>query len=313
MNVSTRFIFIFSVFLLSTTMFNPGWVLASDKESADKAGQNFQPSSDSMSAVTATLDIARGNNKLMLVVMGANWCHDSRALASRLNKEPLRSLVNEHYETIFVDVGYLDKGKDVITSLGSPVYYATPTILIVDPVSGRLVNEHNRHQWGNADKISMEDSVGYFQLMVNTDLEALREDIQLSNELQALLTEIDAFEQVQADRLYQAYAVLAPMLEAMDKGDRAGFSDKYWNKVRDFRMKVPNDIEALRAEAYTRAAAGENNIKLKYPKYPAFPWEKKKTPGSRGLLSGWRTNVSQVQQMFRNVTWPGIGPIAEWS
>ena len=268
------------VFLLGVGMSNMSGALAAEEvpeaKSAAKPGTLFQPSGDSMAAVAATLDIARENNKLMLVVMGANWCHDSRALASRLDKEPLRSLVNEHYETIFVDVGYLDKGKDVITSLGAPVYYATPTVLIVDPVSGQLVNEHNRHQWGNADKISMEDSVEYFQLMANTALDALREEIQLSDELQRLYTEIDAFEQVQADRLYQAYAVLTPMLEAMDKGDRAGFSDKYWNKVRDFRMKVPNDIAALRDEAYTRATAGESNIKLKYPKYPAFPWEKKK-------------------------------------
>lgn len=281
MNNSKSFFCIFMVFLLGLDISNMSRALAADEAPAAKPatpaakpGALFQSPDDSMAAVNATLDIARENNKLMLVVMGANWCHDSRALAARLDKEPLKSLVTEHYETIFVDVGYLDKGKDVITSLGVPIYYATPTVLIIDPVSGQLVNAQNRHQWGNADKISMEDSVEYFQLMANTDLDSLRQDNGVSDELQQPLTEIDSFEQVQADRLFNAYAILAPMLRAMEKGDRTKFSDKYWNEVRDFRMKLPHDIAALRAEAYTQAAAGEDNIKLKYPQYPAFSWEK---------------------------------------
>ena len=205
--------------------------------------------------------------------MGANWCHDSRALASRLQKEPLMSLVDESYETIFVDVGYLDKGKDVITSLGEPVYYATPTVLIVDPVSGQLLNVQNRHQWADANNISMEESVEYFRQFANSDPGSLQDSIEITAELQELLAEIDAFEQLQADRLYAAYGVLGPMLELYSNGERDKFSDKYWSAVRDFRYKVPADVNALRSQAYERVAQGDSNIKLEYPKYRAFPWE----------------------------------------
>jgi hypothetical protein len=239
----------------------------------EESGELYLPSDDAMADVTAAIQAAKENNKLTLVVMGANWCHDSRGLASRLNQEPLKTLVNENYETVFVDVGFLSKGKDVITSIGPPVYYATPTVLIVDPVSGQLVNALDRHRWADAFSISMEESVEYFQRMAEADLNALRNEQTIPEDLQNLLTEIDAFEQRQACRLYQAYTILGPMLEAYKAGDKEAFKDEYWNEIRDFRYKVPADVDALRAEAKERVAAGEGDIRLSYPKYPAFSWE----------------------------------------
>ena len=140
----------------------------------EQSGELYLPSNDAMADVESTIDAAKKSNKLAMVVMGANWCHDSRGLASRLYQEPLQSLVDENYETIFVDVGFLEKGKDVISSLGPPVYYATPTVLIVDPVSRHLVNAKDRHRWADAFSISMEESVDYFQRMAKTDLNARR-------------------------------------------------------------------------------------------------------------------------------------------
>jgi len=255
-------------------------VQASDGESANATGSSairtgklYLPSDDPMADLASALDDARDSNRLLLVVMGANWCHDSRALASRLFKEPLSTLVDEHFETLFVDVGYLEKGKDVITSLGIPIYYATPTVLIVDPVSGSAVNAQNRHQWAEAATISMEESVDYFQQFAGTDLTALRNAGEADAALQNLLDQIEAFEQIQADRLYQAYAILAPMLHAYKEGDKDAFSEDTWNEVRDYRYQVSADVEKLRLEAHERVAAGETDIQLSYPVYPAFSWD----------------------------------------
>jgi len=56
-------------------------------------------------------------------------------------------------------------------------------------------------------------------------------------------------------------------------GDKNAFSEQVWNTVRDYRMQVPLDLEALRDEARTRVAAGETGIGLNYPVYPPFSWE----------------------------------------
>jgi hypothetical protein len=257
--------------ILATVSISPVDVRAATQGGHD--GRLYLPSGDALADVDAATASARDNNRLVLVVMGANWCHDSRALASRLQKEPLSSLVNKHYETVFVDVGHLDKGKDVVTRIGPPVYYATPTVLIVDPGSGRLINEQNRHQWAEANNISMEDSVEYFRLMAESEITDVGHDINPSPQLLQLLSDIDVFEQNQADRLYLAYQVLSPMLRAYEKGEKEKFSESTWNEVRDFRYRVPVDADSLRAEARRRVAAGETQINLDYPEYPAFSWE----------------------------------------
>lgn len=241
---------------------------------ATLSGELYLASGDAVAELASTLDTARSNNKLALIILGGNWCHDSRALASRLFKEPLRTMIDEHYQILFVDVGYLDKGKDVITRLGIPVYYATPTVLIVDPVSGQVINARNRHQWANAESIGMEESFNYFEEFANTDLTALPDMANADAHLRELLLEIDAFETVQADRIYRAYAVLGPMLRAYKEGDKKAFSDKLWNEVREYRYRVPADIAVLRAEARRRTAAGETDIPLDFPAYPVFSWER---------------------------------------
>lgn len=238
---------------------------------AMQSGKLYLPSADPMAELESTLATARDNHKRLLVVAGANWCHDSRALAARLFTAPLESVIDANYETLFVDVGYLDRGKDVLGSLGIPVYYATPTVLIVDPVSGQVVNAGNRHQWGEAASIGMDASVKYFSQYAETSgaLPAGEDDI----ELQTLLDEIAVFEQAQADRLYRAYAVVGPMLKAYKEGDKDAFSEKLWNEVRDYRLRVPLDLEALRDDARERVAAGETGITLNFPVYPPFSWE----------------------------------------
>ena len=267
------------VLLLVSSGISTVTVLASDGTTTGKdaksSGELYLPAEDPVGALETGLDSARANNKLALVVMGANWCHDSRALAARLYEEPLRTVVNKYYEIIFVDVGYLEKGKDVISSLGIPIYYATPTVLIIDPVDKRVVNARNRNLWANAANVSMTESVDYFAHFAEANRNSLLSDGELDAELQSLLADIGDFEQLQASRLYEAYAVLTPMLRAYKEGDKDAFSEATWNEVRDYRYQVTADLENLRSEAHKRVAAGEQDIQLTYPVYPAFSWDPK--------------------------------------
>lgn len=241
-------------------------------DAAKPTGELYLPSDNAMADVNMAMATARENDKLVLIIMGANWCHDSRALAARLFEAPLSDVIEDNYVVVFVDVGFFESGRDVITSLGSPVYYATPTVLIADANSGQVINADNRHQWANAASIGMQASVDYFQQIA--DKPAAAPVPEAPANLKILFSEIDAFEQTQADRLYAAHDVIGPMLRAYKSGDNGAFSETYWNAVRDFRYKVPKDVQALRTEAIERAAAGEPDIRLNYPQYPAFPWEK---------------------------------------
>lgn len=238
---------------------------------AEDKGELYLPSEDAMADVDGALARAAASQRLALIVLGANWCHDSRALAARLHQEPLAGLVANHYETLLVDVGFLEHGQNIVQRFGSPIYYATPTVLIVDPDSEELVNAGDRHQWGNAFSISMEDSVAYFERMAEASRG--RGDRATGGELERLHHEIDAFEQRMARRVEEGYAVVGPMLRAYKAGQEDEQFDARWNEVSQFRLAIPGTVGKLRQEAARRVAVGEQAIELEYPDFPPFSWQ----------------------------------------
>jgi thiol-disulfide isomerase/thioredoxin len=240
----------------------------------DPDGRLFQPSTDSLADVRQALVRAEDGDRLALVVLGANWCHDSRALAARLHSSPLAELIQKHYELVFVDVGFLDKGRDVVQQFGVPQFYATPTVLIIDPSSGSLVDDEERHIWANAYSIDMPDSVQYFEKWATSD--AVADPVADSPQLLQLYGEIDQFEQKLAERVAAGYAVVGPMLKAYKDGNAPENFDASWNELRDFRMAIPDDIRELRDEAQRRVSAGEEDIQLAFPEYPLLSWESEK-------------------------------------
>lgn len=234
-------------------------------------GRQFPASATALADVQRALDRAESDGRLALVVLGANWCHDSRALASRLGQPPLAELIEQHYELVFVSVGFLDKGRDVVQAFNVAHYYATPTVLIIDPASGRLVNDEDRHQWSNAYNIDMPTSVEYFEKWLEES--SAGDSAEESTELRRLIAEIAAFEQSLAERVAHGYAVVGPLLEAYEAGDRSDEFDARWNELRRFRGAVPGDMQELKDDARRRVAAGEQDIELRFPEYRLLSWE----------------------------------------
>jgi thiol-disulfide isomerase/thioredoxin len=237
----------------------------------DPDGKLFQPSADPLADVQQALGRAEKSDRLALIVLGGNWCHDSHALASRLHRPPLAELIQQHYELVFVDVGFLDKGRDVVQQFDVAHFYATPTVLIIDPSSGALLNDEDRHIWANAYNVDMSSSVQYFEKWAMS--ESVMEPVADSKELQQLYAEIDQFEQQLAERVAAGYDVVGPMLEEYEAGTEPEEFDASWNELRDFRMTIPSGIRELRDDAQRRVAEGEKDIQLEYPDYPLLSWE----------------------------------------
>jgi hypothetical protein len=237
----------------------------------DPDGRLFEASADPLADVEQALDRADDQDRLALIVLGGNWCHDSRALAARLNRTPLAEVIEQHYELVYVDAGYLDKGRDVMQQFGVEQYYATPTVLIVDPSTGQLINDEDRHMWANAYNVDMPASVRYFEKWANNDTAG--DPPPETEELRRLYAAIDEFERQLADRVDAGYAVVGPMLKAYKDGNPPENFEASWNELRDLRMAIPDDIRALREEAERRVSAGDEDIQLEFPDYPPLSWE----------------------------------------
>ena len=84
-----------SFFIVTLVMFSGLFVGCASAAETDPDGRLYQPSADPIADVQRALSRAEDSSRLALVVLGANWCHDSRALAARLHRSPLAELVQQ--------------------------------------------------------------------------------------------------------------------------------------------------------------------------------------------------------------------------
>jgi hypothetical protein len=84
-----------------------------------------------------------------------------------------------------------------VQQFGVAHFYATPTVLIIDPSSGALVDDEDRHIWADAYSIDMASTVRYFEKWATNDsiADSLADPVVDSAELRQLYAQIDQFEQ----------------------------------------------------------------------------------------------------------------------
>lgn len=257
---------VFQLLLMAAVMFAVALqVSASEEEGFDSP---YKPSADVMADVDRTLEAAKEKGRLALIVMGATWCHDSRGLAKRFRDKSVGEVLDEDYEVLFVDVGFLDQARAVNQRFGMPSIYATPTVMIVDPETEELKNARTMHMWRAADSISYSDTRDYFAREARLAREPAPEPGAI---LKDYYDSIDAFEEREASRLIEGYNRIGPQL-ALGRGNYPDGFEALWGEVRGFRYKLTDDLLALRAQAEELADEGISEP-LVFPSYPALSWE----------------------------------------
>jgi thioredoxin-related protein len=122
----------------------------------------FLERQDDSERVDAAIIEAAQSDKKALIVMGANWCHDSRALATHFEKTEFQELIQSSFILEYVDVGRKNKNQDIARDFGLDGTPGTPTVLIIDG-TGKLLNSEEAPKWRNAASRSEEEIYTYFQ------------------------------------------------------------------------------------------------------------------------------------------------------
>ncbi|MEL7198309.1 MAG: thioredoxin family protein [Pseudomonadota bacterium] len=127
--------------------------------------ESYAVSDDAEADVDAALARAAETDKRVMLVMGANWCHDSRALAGWLATYRFKALIEDKYELIFVNVGMPQSGDGhnlaIAARFGINGIPGTPNLLVLTP-DGKLVNADTATTWRNA--ASREEDAIYAEL-----------------------------------------------------------------------------------------------------------------------------------------------------
>jgi hypothetical protein len=207
------------------------------------------------------------SNRLLMVVMGADWCHDSRAFIDYLDDPAFAALIAERYLVERVNVGFYDHVRGVVNHWGVPIIYGTPTVLVIEPNSNTVLNRDSLAYWRSADSLGAAAAVRYFG---NFQPGPPPPAATLSARLADAFAAIDAYERRQAERLYRAYDDLGDRMRTLgDAAPDADFMER-WDNVAAMRSGITADLAALREEARAQDRAGADPIRLSYPEYDLY-------------------------------------------
>ena len=127
----------------------------------------YNADADSMADVDAALARAGVRGTKALIVVGADWCHDSRGMAARLDKPEFQTLIADNYELVYVSAGtnpgQKNQNREVSQRFGVDQIEGTPTVFIVK-ADGTVLNPDSAGYWRRADSIPVDMSYAYLDM-----------------------------------------------------------------------------------------------------------------------------------------------------
>jgi protein disulfide-isomerase len=100
---------------------------------AGAADRPYDPSADARAQIHTALAEAAAKQQPVLLIFGANWCPDCRALDKSLHAGRNAELMAREFKVVKVDVGNFDHNLDVVAEYGNPIKKGIPAAVIVSP------------------------------------------------------------------------------------------------------------------------------------------------------------------------------------
>ena len=258
-------IFSIIIFIILATSLSILSAAQTDMEYAD----SYKTIDNPIEFMTSEFELAKAENKKLMLVLGGSWCHDSRSLAKKLDDATLSKTIAANYRLSMIDIGFLDQGFEFVERAGMNTFYATPTVLIFDPETEKQINTDDMHIWANAYKVSQEDTNAYFKKYSTAVIGKTAEKLSDAQQLQ--LQKLEQFIATQEQRIKAGYKITGPMLERYKADDEDSKFEAYWEALAKLRARFPKDTKIIRQKIM--AAADSELGAISFPMYAKFPWE----------------------------------------
>jgi Thioredoxin-like len=136
-----------------------------NKQAEHVEARVYDPAADVSRDVDSAQIRAALTNKRVIIVLGANWCHDSIGLAGWFATPRFAAMLSSKYEVVYVDVGVPQTGNgrnsDIAKRFKAKPVKGTPTVLILSP-QGKLLNKKDAGSWRNSASRSEDEIYRYF-------------------------------------------------------------------------------------------------------------------------------------------------------
>ncbi|TGM52378.1 thioredoxin family protein [Leptospira vanthielii] len=113
-----------------------------------------------LSQYQESLAIAKDSNRKLIVVFGADWCPDCRALDLIFQEPEPKVLLTQNFLLFKVDVGRFDKNLSLNDKLGNPIQNGIPALVVIDP-TGKILTSTKGGEFSNASKMTKEQVLEY--------------------------------------------------------------------------------------------------------------------------------------------------------
>lgn len=127
----------------------------------------YNESADAKADIKQAVGQAKADHRPVLVVFGANWCPDCRALDLAMKSGRNAELIGKEFRVVKVDVGRFDRNVDVADRYGVPLKKGIPAVAIVSP-EGRPVYATKEGELADARRMSEDGLYQFFRTAADT-------------------------------------------------------------------------------------------------------------------------------------------------
>lgn len=122
----------------------------------------YDESADAEADVKSALTGAKSSGLPVLILFGANWCGDCRALDLALQEGQSAELVAKSFKVVKVDVGNFDRNQDLADTYGNPIKTGIPAAVVLS-VDGKILYVTKAGELANARRMSETGIYEFFE------------------------------------------------------------------------------------------------------------------------------------------------------
>ena len=105
---------------------------------------------------------SKTGKKNVVLVFGANWCTDCRALDAHMHSPELAALIEKNFVVVKIDVGRTDKNLDLAAKYSVPLSNGIPALAVLNS-HGKLLYVQDQAQFADARHMTYESIRTFFE------------------------------------------------------------------------------------------------------------------------------------------------------
>jgi protein disulfide-isomerase len=125
----------------------------------------YNDNADAKADVRQALIAAHHDHKPVLLIFGANWCEDCRALDHSLKTGKNAELIANEFEVVKIDVGRFNRNMDLAKIYGDATKKGIPSAVLLSPDS-QILYATRAGELADARRMNDDGVYGFFRDVV---------------------------------------------------------------------------------------------------------------------------------------------------